>query len=109
MSFAALVADLDRAVQSHLGGVAIEYQPEGGAPVTVQGIFDPAHVLADQGGSGVETVRPAVWVRLADLPPDPFVGSPTVIVGGVRYKIIERRVDGQVGGSVVLVLQRTAY
>lgn len=109
MSFAALIAAADRAVLSHLGGVAIEYQPEGGVPVTVQGIFDPAHVLADQGGSGVETVRPAVWLRLADLPTDPIETNPTIIVGGVRYNVLERRADGQVGGSVVLVLQRTAY
>lgn len=106
MDFAALVENLDRAVLGHLGGVSIVFQPEAGAAVPVKGIFDPRYVLSDQGNSDVEQVSPAVWLKLSDLPPHPFRGRPLVIVDGVTYNVQERRTDGQLGGSVVLILKR---
>lgn len=102
MAFADLVADVDRAAQAHLGGVTVTYQPAVGAPVDVQGMFDERHVLLDAEEGGLETVTPAVFLRLADLPEDPEVDNPTITVGGTAYRVRERQPDGQGGIRLLL-------
>jgi anti-sigma factor ChrR (cupin superfamily) len=107
MAFTDLVEDVDRAVQQHLGGVTVVYQPEAGDAVTVTGMFDATYVLLDQGNAGVEQVTPAVWLRLEDLPVHPSEDDPVITVNGTTYRVRERQVDSVDGGSVRLLLHRS--
>ncbi len=105
MAFADLIEQADRDVQEHLGGEAVIYAPEAGAPVTVTGVFDEVYILA-QGDpeAGVETINSAVFVRLADLPVDPELDTPTLTIRSVDYRVVNRKPDGL--GGIVLVLRR---
>jgi len=105
MAFADLVTRIDRAAQGFLGGSAVIYRSEFGAPVTVQGIFDASHVFVDEGEAGVESYGPAVFVRLSDLPVDPSADADTrVTIAGTEYRVIERKPDSM--GGVMLRLHR---
>lgn len=109
MSFDELVADADRAVQAALGGETITYAPLVGAPADVVGMFDENYVLVKgDAEAGVETIGPAVFVRLEDLPEDPrdADADPTLTIRGVAYRATERRPDG-VGGIVLALRRRT--
>jgi hypothetical protein len=102
MDFAALVAQMDRAVLG-LGGT-VRYAPRFGEAVDVTGVFDAAYVRADAGQAGVSSSTPAVFLRLDDLPADPADDEPKITVGGVTYAVSEVRKDSQ--GGVVLFLHR---
>lgn len=104
MVFADLVAAADRAVQDHLGGVAVVYRPEDGEEVEVTGMFDEQYVRVDSGTGDVEQVGPAVWLRLADLPVDPEDDDPEIEIGGRTYRAHERQRDGL--GAIRLLLHR---
>ncbi len=112
MSFADLVEQVDRAAQAAFGDrdgdgepVPITYAPKVGAPVPVIGIFDLQYVLAKGSAeAGVETLGPAVFLRLSDLPVNPENDEPTVTVRGVDYRVRERLPDGL--GGIVLALRR---
>lgn len=103
--FAQLVAQVDRAAQAHLGGREVIYRPAIGAPVPVVGIFDAQYQLA-QGDAevGVETLGPAVFVLLRDLPVDPEQDEPSLLIDNLEYRVTERRPDGF--GGVVLALRQ---
>jgi hypothetical protein len=103
-AFAELVSRIDRAAQAHLGGGPIVYRPAVGELVAVAGIFDAQYVLA-QGDppAGVEALGPAVFLRLEDLPGDPEHDEPTLTIGGLDYRVTERRPDGM--GGIVLALR----
>lgn len=105
MSFADLVAKMDRSAQSVLGGEPVTYDPSTGPPVVVTGIFDERYVFAKgDADAGVETLGPAVFFRLADLPEDPELDEPTLTIRDVDYRVIERRPDGM--GGIVLALRK---
>lgn len=105
MSFADLVAQTDRAVQSALGSETVTYAPKVGVPVPVTGMFDEQYVLAKgTAEAAVEARGPAVFFRLSDLPADPEVDDPTLTIRGVAYRVIERRPDGM--GGIVLPLRK---
>lgn len=106
MSFAALLEFVDRAAIAALGdSEAVTYTPEVGAAVQLTGIFDANYVLAKgTAEAGVETLGPAVFLRLEDLPGDPEDDEPTLTIKGVDYRVIERRPDGI--GGIVLALRR---
>lgn len=107
MSFADLVAQIDRAAQRLLGGELVTYAPQVGAPVQVTGIFDANYVLVKgDAHAGVEATEPAVFFRFSDLPVDPENDEPTITIRGLAYKVIERRPDDM--GGIVLVLRRTS-
>ncbi len=103
-AFAARLARVDRSVQAKLGGVPVVYAPAIGHPVTVTGIFEASYVLV-QGDpiAGVEAGVPAVFVLLQDLPTDPEQDDPLITVGGILYRVFERRPDGM--GGVTLALR----
>lgn len=104
MAFADLIEAADRAALEHLGGQSIMYQPAGGIAVPVTGIFDAAYVLAKgDPEAGVESLGPAVFFRFDDLPVDPEDDEPTLTIGGVAYRVTERRTAGL--GSIVLALR----
>lgn len=105
MAFPDLVNDIDLAAQAHLGGETVTYQPELGAPVDVVGLFDAQYVLAKgTAEAGVEAVGPAVFLRIDDLPTDPEDDDPMLTIGGVDYRVVERRPDGM--GGIVLALRK---
>lgn len=102
--FADLVAEMDRTAQADLGGVSVIYQPESGDPVMVSGIYDAMYVLAKgDAEAGVETLGPAVFLRLEDLPVDPEQDDPIITIGGAVYRVTERRPDDL--GGIVLALR----
>lgn len=111
MSFDDLVAAADRAAMAALGGVTVTYRPSADVVVTVVetelvGIFDAQYVLAKGSAeAGVETLGPAVFFRLEDLPEDIDLeeDEPTLTIRGVEYRVIERRPDGM--GGIVLALR----
>lgn len=104
MSFDELVRRADRAVQRVLGSVVVTYAPLVGAPVPVTGMFDEQYVLAKgDAHAGVEALGPAVFFRLEDLPVDPENDEPTLTIGGLHYRVIERKPAGM--GGIVLVLR----
>lgn len=106
MAFSDLVAAADDAVLDHLSDGTIVYTPEIGDPVTIRGIYDEAFITQDiNGGPGVETIRPAVFVRLADLPAgvDLDQDNPTIEAKGRKFEVRKRERDGV--GNVVLVLR----
>lgn len=104
MAFADLITAADRAVQHHLGGVVVSYQPDVGVAVEVTGIFDEAYILAKgDAEAGVEAAGPAVFFRLEDLPVDPEDDEPLLRIGGREYRVIERRPDGL--GGILLPLR----
>jgi hypothetical protein len=104
MSFADLIVGVDRAAQGALGGEVVSYQPAAGAPVSVTGIFDAQYVLArGTAEAGVETLGPAVFFRLEDLPTNPEDDEPVLTIRGDAYRVIERRPDGM--GGIVLALR----
>ncbi len=104
MAFSDLVALVDRAAQAALGGELLTYTPEAVGPVEVTGIFDEQYVLAKgTAEAGVETLGPAVFLRLEDLPTDPEDDEPTLTIRGAVYRVTERRPDGM--GGIVLALR----
>lgn len=112
MSFADLVKAADRIAIRVFGDeqngepVPILYTPDQGATVQVTGIFDENYVLAKgTPDAGVETIGPAVFIRLEDLPVDPEDDEPTLTIRGAQYRVVERRPDGM--GGIVLALRRT--
>lgn len=105
MAFADLLAYVDRAALRHLGS-AVGYKPEGGASVSVYGIFDAAYVKVDAGNAGVSSCGPAIFLKLADLPSDPSDDNPEITVAGVAYQVKEAQPDGL--GGVLLQLRRAA-
>jgi hypothetical protein len=104
MAFADLVASIDDAVREHLGSVSVEYQPESGDAVEVDGLFDATYVLVDEGNAGVEQVGPAVWLKLDDLPVHPDDDEPQLTIAGKLYRVRERQPDGM--GTIRLLLHR---
>lgn len=105
MSFDELVASVDRVALAVFGEpVPVTYAPLVGVPVPVDGIFDEQYVLAKgTAEAGVESVGPAVFLRLEDLPTDPETDEPTLTIRGIDYRVVERRPDGL--GGIVLALR----
>lgn len=105
MSFASLVAKVDRSALALLGGVPVVYHPKVGSPVTVTGIFDALYVLAKGDAlAGAETLGPAVFLLLVDLPIHPELDEPTLTIGAVDYRVTERKPDDM--GGILLALRK---
>ncbi len=107
MAFGDLVSQLD-AAQLAAFGIPTIYQPQGGSPVPVRGVFDAAYVRVDHADAlaGVSSSKPGVFYRLRDLPSDPDVDRPAITINGQAYRVNEVKKDGQ--GGVVLVLHEKA-
>lgn len=113
MSFDDLIEATDRAVQDNLGSVAVIYTPDGGSPATTTptgdplvGMFDENYVVARSSLNGVETLAPAITMRIEDLPTVPKKDKPTLTILGKVYTVRTRETDGTIGGNVRLVLRR---
>jgi hypothetical protein len=85
-------------------GESVAYAPSVGDPVTVTGIFDEAFALIDPATGTVESLAPAVWLRLADLPVDLEDDDPTLTIRGRTYRPRQRERDGE--GTVRMLLHR---
>jgi hypothetical protein len=104
MSFPGLIERSFRAVTTHLGGEDVVYAPGVGGAVTVKGKFDENHALILDGN--VETIGPAVFLWLADLPTDPDTDDPQLTIRGQGY-MVHRRVRNSAGG-ILLHLHRAS-
>ena len=105
MAFDDLIERADRAVQGLLGGEVVTVTTDLDISVPVTGVFDEQYVLAKGSAeAGVETLGPAVFFRLADLPELPEDDEPILTIRGVDYRVTERRPDGM--GGIVLALRR---
>jgi hypothetical protein len=83
-------------------GETVAYTPVGGALLSIQAVFDADHVVADaQSGEAVTSVKPAIFLRRADLPAAPKRGD-QVVVQGQTYKVIDWQPDSEGGGIAVL-------
>jgi len=115
VTFADLVTRADRAVQDHLGGVAVTYEDEFGQVAEVMGLFDERYHRAGGGEAGVEQVGPAVFLRIEDLPvpldadadesATQIRTEPLVTIGGRKYVVRERQADGLGGVHLFLHLR----
>ena len=108
MDFAELIERTDRAAQRHLGAVKVMYRPSLGDPVEVEGIFDEAYRLSEEGEAGVETVTPAISFRLEDLPLHPNEDEPEIWMGDTVYSVRERQPDSM-GGMIRLLLTKDKW
>jgi hypothetical protein len=104
VTFAEQIGMVDRAIQSHLGSVKVQYRPAHEDPYEVVGMFDERFVLIDKGDAGVEQVTPALFVRLEDLKVHPDDDEPTIEINEITYKVRERQVDGL--GGIRLLLHK---
>ena len=105
MGFAESVIAMDDCVRQHLGSQDAIYSPHPGYLKTITGIFDKNYVLVDQGaGYGVEQSTPAFWANLADVPEHPDDVDPTLTIKGVDYIVRERKHDGSMGNTILLLL-----
>jgi hypothetical protein len=112
MGFGALLEAADQQTVGRLGE-PISYTPLGGSTTTPSGIFDASYAPIDSDHHGVVGAHPAVFFRLTDLPSDPDVVAPTIVIAApfeqsVRgtYSVAEVHKDGY--GGVVLILQKTS-
>ena len=85
----------------------ITYQPAVGPALQVDAIFGEPYLL-EQGDlpAGVEALSPTVFLRLAQLPIDPELDEPTLVIGSTVYRVVERMPAGL--GSISLRIRKVA-
>jgi hypothetical protein len=98
MSFRTLTDSLVDLCQE-VFGAECTYTPDGGSPVTINGVFDNAYVDVE----GVVTLKPTLRIALDDLEAEPGKGD-EVTVDEVAYRVMESREDGF--GGTTLILQK---
>lgn len=104
MAFSDLAGMARRAALATFGEV-VTYAPQVGAPVTPTGIFNAKYVLSQgTADAGVETLGPAVFFDISDLPGDPETDTPIITIRGVAYHVEERKPDGM--GGILLPLRK---
>jgi hypothetical protein len=88
------------------------YTPKGGTPFAIDGVFERAYqeVLIDAeaaGGVGMNTVKPALGVRLAQFPDPPVQGDKVFVASvGLTYVVNNVQPDGL--GWAWLILNKAA-
>lgn len=107
-TFAAAVMEIDKRTRDRLGGIAIIYRPAASEEFPVVGIFDENYILVTgDPPAGVETIGPAIFLRLDELPVDPENDEPILVIGGAEYDVIECKPDG-IGGIVLRLRKVTS-
>ena len=97
-------ADLASFFDTDDHGVAASYTPSGGAPATVNGIFDREFTGVDPGSSvEVDSDQPRFTCAEADVAG--AARDDTLVVGGTTYRVAVVQPDGT--GVVTLVLEET--
>jgi hypothetical protein len=101
------------------GALTVTYEPDGGTPRLVRGIFREPHVekVLDPLAPPVSTWEVKLGVKITELLPDwplkdasrfsvkrPSGGDPLDSSAAVRYSVVDRRLDGE--GLVELYLRR---
>ena len=111
MAFTDLMAACDRAVQGHLGGVAVTWLPGAGGSVALTGMFDESYILVDAEEPGRESVGPSVWLSAEELAklavqPDDEAARPKMTINGTTYVAHESQPEG-LGGMRFLLHKET--
>jgi signal peptidase I len=96
MSFKVLSQSIVRLAQT-VWGNPVAYTPNGGALVTIQGVFANAYVETE----GIVSMKPTLRINLVDLLALPGKGD-TVLVDTINYKVIESKIDGHGGSTLIL-------
>ncbi len=78
-------------------GEEVAYTPSGGSASTISAIFDNAWVDID----GVPLLKPVLRIVLEDLDELPGKGD-TVEIESIDYKVMESRLDGYGGSTLIL-------
>ncbi len=105
MTFSQLVSNMDGACSALLGA-PLKYKPASGPEVEVPGIFDENYIdVKASTEHGFNTVGPAAFFRLADLPTDPRLDDPTITApNGKKYTVKAVMPDSM--GAVVITLTK---
>lgn len=86
-------------------GETVEYTPQGGSPISLQGIFTKDHYAALEGGEvQVDSAQPAVSFASSDAPNARH--GDTVLVGAQLYTVISVQPDGM--GMTALILREAS-
>ncbi|WP_334130170.1 head-tail joining protein [Sneathiella sp.] len=104
MSFSRLADDLAAACQETFGEGAL-YTPLNHSPVPLNVIFDLDHVVIEGDGEvGVETVKPAVTVRVSDTVAAGFTPrhGDTVTVRDIAYVVVAVEPDGEAQTTLIM-------
>lgn len=83
-------------------GVAATYTPNGGDPVTVNGIFDNEYEEVGFGDVGLESSSPAFTCRESDV--TGVAQGDALVINSVNYLIRNPQPDAT--GMVVLILEK---
>lgn len=96
MGWAERADRLNRAVRDWFGE-AIAYTPQGGAAVSIVATFNEAAAVVElQAGVPVQSTRPAIMVRLADLATAPRQGDTFVRTSnGKAYEVANVELEGE--------------
>lgn len=85
-------------------GQDVTYYHISGAISTLVGVFTNNYIEVSLGGdNAMSSLKPVLFVQLADLPEEPTTGDKCVL-DSVEYKIIDSKDDG--GGGTLLVLHK---
>lgn len=105
MAWADTAARLNRSVRGYFGE-AIAYTPQGGAAVSITGVFDEAAAVVElQGGVPVQSTRPALVIVLADLAAAPKQGDTFTRTGtGKAYEVANVELEGH-GTAKLIALE----
>lgn len=80
------------------------YTPVSGAAEEIKGVFNSEHVEVQVlDGAEVQSIFPAFFAKLSDLPAVPQNGD-QLTINATAYKVAESRPDGE--GGTLLVLYR---
>lgn len=96
-------ADRASFVETDEFGVAATLTPDGGAAVSIDGIFDGPFDAEPAGDVSVGASTPAFLCRTADLPSGTD-NAAAIVISGVTYRVAEIRDDGT--GMTELALER---
>ena len=84
-------------------GASVSYTPAGGNAVTINGIYDQPHQMADAYGQ-VMTTEPSVTVAASDVPN--LKKGDVFLINGITFYVISPETDGQ--GLTQIKLSRDA-
>jgi hypothetical protein len=84
-------------------GASVTYLPkEGGDPLAITGVYSAPSELVEIGApTSISTSAPVLGVEREDLPSGDRIGD-TLVLGGVTWKVIDVREDGEGGADLML-------
>lgn len=100
----AFTEDFDDFIDTDDFGVSATYTPDGGSPVSIDGIFDKEFLAIDEGVVTLSSSNPMFLTKTTNV--SSAAPDDTLLVDSVTYKIVEVRPDGT--GMTMLILGATS-